>query len=323
MKRLVAFDLDGTLAESKQGIDREMAGLLARLSRWATVAVISGGDWPQFKQQLVEQLPPDIDLTNWFLLPTCGTKLYRHDGGWSPVFADLLQSGERAAILAAFVNALESTSLTAQKVWGNRIEDRGSQITFSGLGQQAPLAAKQAWDPDFSKRRRLQAILAAALPGFAVRIGGSTSIDITRAGIDKAYGMGRLAEISGIRCGDMIFVGDAIFPDGNDYAVHQAGIDTIAVRNVDETKRVIEAIILCLACGSGRPHLQPPFLGHQAIAPACVHSAIMGVDRLPAGALSEAPRDLRRSAEPSRIRAESTFNRAIRKSSLEPYPSCL
>lgn len=247
MKRLVAFDLDGTLAESKRAIDPEMAGLLTRLSRCATVAVISGGDWPQFRQQLVEKLPDGIDLANWFLLPTCGTKLYRHQGSWSPVYADLFDPGERTAILAACATALDVAGLADEPIWGDRIEDRGSQITFSGLGQQAPLPAKTAWDPDFAKRRRLQAVLAAMLPGFAVRIGGSTSIDITRAGIDKAYGMRKLAELSGIAFAEMIFVGDAVYPDGNDYPVREAGIDTIAVSGVDETKRAIEAIAFCLA----------------------------------------------------------------------------
>ena len=246
MKRLIAFDLDGTLAESKQSIDAEMAGLLVRLSNCAIVAVISGGDWPQFSRQLVGNLPDDLDLASWFLLPTSGTKLYRYQGSWQRVYADLFTDDEHRLILAAFDAALAEAGLADERIWGERIEDRGSQITFSGLGQQAPLGAKEAWDPDFAKRKRLQAMLGAALPLFAVRIGGSTSIDITRAGIDKAWGMARLAEISGISFAEMIYIGDAVYPGGNDYPVREAGIDTIAVRDVHETKRVIEAIAYCL-----------------------------------------------------------------------------
>ena len=246
MKRLVAFDLDGTLAESKQAIDHEMAGLLLRLSRCAGIAVISGGDWPQFRQQLVGNLLAGSDFAHWYLLPTCGTKLYRYEQDWTPVYADMLTDPEREAVLRAFAFALDEAGLADERIWGERIEDRGSQITFSGLGQQAPLAAKEAWDPDFVKRRHLQALLDACLPGFAVRIGGSTSIDITRAGIDKAYGMGMLSTLSGVGFSEMIFLGDAVYPDGNDYAVYKAGIDTIAVRGIDETKRAIEAITFCL-----------------------------------------------------------------------------
>ncbi len=246
MKRLVAYDLDGTLAESKQPIDPETAALLARLTKVAVVAVISGGDWPQFTQQLVGKLPDDTDLNRLFLLPASGTKLYRYRGGWEQVYAELFTDDERARILGALASSVSAQGLDGAQSWGEKIEDRGSQITFSGLGQQAPLDAKQAWDPDFAKRKRLQAAIVPLLPDFAVRVGGSTSIDITRKGIDKAYGMAKLATASGIPISEMIFIGDALYPGGNDYAVQEAGIDAIAIRDVLETRKVTEAIVLCL-----------------------------------------------------------------------------
>lgn len=246
MKRLVAYDLDGTLAESKQPIDPETAELLARLTKVAIVAVISGGDWPQFMQQLVGNLPDDTELDRLFLLPASGTKLYRYHARWEQVYAELFTDDERADILGALASSVSKQGLDTAQSWGDKIEDRGSQITFSGLGQEAPLDAKQAWDPDFAKRKRLQAALISLLPGFEVRVGGSTSVDITRKGIDKAYGMAKLATASGIPAAEMIFIGDALYPGGNDYAVHEAGIDTVAVRDVIETRRVSEAIALCL-----------------------------------------------------------------------------
>lgn len=246
MKRLVAFDLDGTLAESKQAIDPEMASLLERLSHLAIIAVISGGDWPQFRQQLVCNLPAGFDTGRLFLLPTCGTKLYRCAGEWQPVYCDQLSDDARSRILGAFEGALVQAGIANEHTWGKRIEDRGSQITFSALGQKAPLEAKLAWDPDFSKRKRLQLALAAALPGHSVRIGGSTSIDITQAGVDKAYGMHKLAQFALVDFAEMIFVGDALFPGGNDFPVREAGIDSIAVRDTEETKRVIETLLCSL-----------------------------------------------------------------------------
>ena len=246
MKQLIAFDLDGTLAESKQAIDREMSGLLSRLLQVAMVAVISGGDWPQFEQQLVGNLPKDVDFARLFLLPTSGTKLYRFDSGWHRAYGELLGEAERGHILRALEDTAISTGLSSEQSWGEKIEDRGSQITYSGLGQQAPLDAKREWDPDFAKRKRLQAALGPLLPGFAVNVGGTPSIDITREGVDKAYGMRKLAEVAGVPGADMIFVGDALYPGGNDYPVLAAGIDTIAVRDITETKRIIETIVFCL-----------------------------------------------------------------------------
>ena len=57
----------------------------------------------------------------------------------------------------------------AERVLGKVIEDRGSQVTFSALGQQAPLAEKEKWDPDFVKRKKIAAILKTLIPEFSGR----------------------------------------------------------------------------------------------------------------------------------------------------------
>lgn len=247
MKQLVAFDLDGTLAESKQPLGEPMGAALAELLSVAHVAVISGGDWPQFEKQVASRLPNDADRSRLWLMPTTGTKLYRYDdSGWSSVYAELFDDTTKANILAAFDASLEATGFVPEQTWGERIEDRGSQITFSALGQQAPIDAKEHWDPDFAKRRIIQADLRDRLPGLSINMGGATSIDITREGVDKAYGLTRLADESGIGIGDMIFIGDAIFPGGNDYPAKAMGMDTVRVRDPQETLAVIAAIVACL-----------------------------------------------------------------------------
>lgn len=178
-------------------------------------------------------------------MPTTGTKLYRFTHGWAAVYEELFDAGERARIIAALSEASAKAGLSDERIWGERVEDRGSQITYSGLRQQAPLYAKTAWDPDFDKRRALQSTLKELLPELSINIGGSTSIDITRPGIDKAYGMRRLAEHADVASAQFLFVGDALYPGGNDYPVKAAGIDSIAVRDVAETRSVIEAVIAC------------------------------------------------------------------------------
>jgi HAD superfamily hydrolase (TIGR01484 family) len=248
MKRLVAFDLDGTLALSKQPLDAAMAAQLARLLAVAMVAVISGGDWPQFDKQLVQRMPADADLSRLIVMPTTGTKLYRYEAGaWQRLYADLFSAEESKRIREALAKAVAQAGVAPERIWGEQIEDRGSQITFSGLGQQAPLDAKAQWDPDRSKRARIQALLRDMLPDFAVNIGGSTSIDITRKGVDKAYGLRKLAGQSGVSLAEMIFIGDAVFPGGNDYPAKMLGVDTVHVRDIDETRTVVGAIIACLA----------------------------------------------------------------------------
>jgi len=252
MKSLIVFDLDGTLAESKASLDGEMATLLARLLEVVKVAVISGGSWAQFEKQVLPHLPQEAGLENLSLLPTCGTQFYRFDGAWQKLYSEDFSTKEKEKIIDALNKAIDLSGFRAKKHWGELIEDRGSQITFSALGQEAPLDEKTKWDPDYSKRKKINELLDASIPEFSIRMGGTTSIDVTRPGIDKAYGIQKLRQQLDVAIGAMIFVGDAIFPGGNDYPAQQAGVACVKVRDPHETKRVIEAIFACLESGPSR-----------------------------------------------------------------------
>jgi HAD superfamily hydrolase (TIGR01484 family) len=246
VKQLIVFDLDGTLAESKSAIDDEMSVLLGKLLATVRVAVISGGDFPQFETQLVANLPKGAPLERLSLLPTCGTKFFTStNGAWTKLYSEDFTQTEKDGIVKALDDAVDASGYKAAKTWGEAVEDRGSQITYSALGQQAPLDEKKHWDPDFAKRKKIQQQLAVTLPDFSVTLGGSTSVDITKPGIDKAYGMRKLRDVLGITIGNMLFIGDALFPGGNDYPVRSTGADCIQVRDPNETKRVIEAVIAC------------------------------------------------------------------------------
>jgi HAD superfamily hydrolase (TIGR01484 family) len=246
MKKLIVFDLDGTLAESKSAIDAEMAGLLHGLLGVAHVAIISGGDYPQFQKQLLANLPPASGLEKLSLLPTCGTRFFRYDDGtWTKLYSEDLAADQKEKIIAALEQAIDESGFKATQTWGPTIEDRESQITYSALGQQAPNSAKGPWDPDFKKRGAIKARLDAMIPEFSVRMGGSTSIDITLPGIDKAYGIYKLRDILHVAVADMLYVGDALFPGGNDEPARTTGATCIQVRDPEETKRVIETIIAC------------------------------------------------------------------------------
>jgi phosphomannomutase len=247
MKALIVFDIDGTLAESKAAIDPEMATLLGALLAVVKVAVISGADLPQFQTQVVGHLPTGADLRRLSLLPTNGTRFYRFEGAWHELYAEDLTPAQKQQIEAALNACVAESGYKAEKTWGPAIEDRESQITYSALGQQAPLDAKKNWDPDFSKRKKIKSLLDPMLPGFAVRLGGTTSIDVTLPGIDKAYGIHKLQDILKVPVAEMLYVGDALFPGGNDYPVRSTGAACVQVRDPDETKRVIETITACLA----------------------------------------------------------------------------
>ncbi|MDO3642163.1 HAD-IIB family hydrolase [Mucilaginibacter sp. L3T2-6] len=249
MKKLIVFDLDGTLAESKAAIDKEMAERLAALLTVAKVAVMSGGDWPQFEKQVLGHLPKGAKLRNLSILPTCGTKYYQYKRGWKQLYAENFTDDQKHKIIDSINKSVDASGYRVKKTWGEAIEDRGSQITYSALGQSAPLDEKKKYDPDFKKRKKIKAHLDKLIPEFDVNLGGSTSIDVTKKGIDKEYGMHKLHQVLDIKISEMIFIGDAIFPGGNDYPAKQSGAYAVCVKDSNEAKRVIEGIIGCLDKG--------------------------------------------------------------------------
>jgi HAD superfamily hydrolase (TIGR01484 family) len=244
--RLVAFDLDDTLAPSKTAIDPRMGDLLLRLADRVEVAIISGGQLQQFQTQVVDRLPETdaATLARLHLMPTCGTQYYRlTEAGIETVYALSLTDDEKARALTAVEEEAKRLGLWESETWGPILEDRGSQITFSALGQSAPLEAKTAWDPTGEKKNTLRDAVAARIPDLEVRSGGSTSVDITHRGIDKSYGMKKLAEQTGISLDDMLFVGDRLDEHGNDYPVLAMGVTCHAVEGWEDTAEFLDELI--------------------------------------------------------------------------------
>lgn len=245
--KLIIFDLDGTLAESKQPLTREMASLVTQLMSSVNVAVISGGEMPQFMKQVVDALPSGANFANLYLLPTSGAAFYAYEKGtWKKIYEERLSGKEAHVIETAMRAAAEETGVVnfSEPSWGERIEYRGGQVTLSALGQQAPIVLKKEWDPSHEKRRALQTNIAERIPEFSVGIGGATSIDVTKRGIDKAYGVRKLCERISISESDALYVGDELETGGNDEAVYKTEARIERVKNPHETELLIRSFLL-------------------------------------------------------------------------------
>lgn len=244
-RKLIAFDLDDTITVSKSTVTPAMAARLVALLGLFDVAIISGGRFEQFDRQLLSYMPaaPDV-LDRLHVLPTSGTRYHRLvDGEWRALYAEDLSADEKADIVEVLTSTAHRLGLWESQVYGDVIEDRGSQVTFSALGQDAPPEAKYAWDPDDAKKRSLRDAAAHLLPGMSVRMGGRTSVDVTRQGIDKAYGMRRLLEATGLDKSAVLYFGDQLQPGGNDFPVKEMGIATVEVGGCAETLVAIDAVL--------------------------------------------------------------------------------
>lgn len=252
-KELIVFDLDGTLVETKSSVDDEMAGLFERLLAKKQVAVIGGAKFERFKKDLVDKLnaPPEL-FGNLFLFPTTASSFYRYDNGWKEIYSEEFSKEQKDKIMEAFEKAFKEINyIRPEKTYGEIIEDKGSQITFSALGQDVVaeldgegIKLKKKWrDENQELKLKLTRTLQKYLPDFEVRAAGYTSIDITRKGIDKEYGIRQIQKHLGVPIEDMLFVGDAFFPGGNDEAVLQTGVLYFEVKGVESTKELIRHLI--------------------------------------------------------------------------------
>ncbi|MBN9240093.1 MAG: HAD family hydrolase [Micrococcales bacterium 70-64] len=243
--KAVVFDLDDTLAPSKSTMDPSMSDALARLLDRIDVCIISGGRFEQFEKQALDGFRAgDAAMARLHLMPTCGTRYYLwRDGAWQLQYAEDLTDDEKSRTIAALEAGARELGMWHPGAWGDIIEDRGSQITFSALGQQAPIAEKLAWDPDGAKKRALGAWVQERLPDLEVRGGGSTSLDITRKGIDKAYGIDKLVAQLGVELEELLFLGDRLDEAGNDYPVYRHGVLCVPVHGWEQTRDYVDALL--------------------------------------------------------------------------------
>lgn len=250
-RKVIAFDLDDTLAVTKSPISDRMSELLGKLLEHYDVCVISGGKIEQFHMQVVDRLDVPAHLLNkMHLMPTCGTRYYRYDelkAEWALQYAEDLTGAEKKQIIDALESSAKEAGLWVEEPYGEIIEDRNSQVTYSALGQKAPAEEKYAWaEKNAENKLKLRALVAEKLPNLEVRLGGTTSVDVTRIGIDKAYGMDKLIKAIEISKEEVLFIGDKLQEGGNDYPVKAMGIDSIQVDGWEDTALVLEGILAAI-----------------------------------------------------------------------------
>jgi len=229
--KVLAFDLDGTLAESKQPIPAKIAKELDRLMNDYQVAIVTGGTLEQVQRQVVQNLVTPVGL-EVFSCSGATYHIYGMDGTPQPIYEHIIKDADRWEIQSQIEAAARKLGYWVEVTHGNAFEFRGSQLTWSACGQLAAVEVKSGFDPDGSKRKAIIAEL--NLPGFDIRLGGMTSIDVSLKGYDKGYAMEVLTK-SGYKLDEIIYFGDQFGPSGNDLPVRKAGVLCYTVKNWGET----------------------------------------------------------------------------------------
>ncbi len=262
---LLSFDVDDTVAESKQKMPEKMVKLFAKLILKYKIHFISGGKYSLMVANTISPIIKEFlqdsnslkPLENIYFSPTVGAALYFIDTKffaknnytapecpcYIQVYAKKISLKEFKRIKEVFDKVLRQFDFIPKQTYGEQLEYRETTVAFSALGQEAPVEKKKPFDPDKTKRKLIVEALKPLLPEYHIQIGGSTTIDIMQKGISKGMGVGRLVEFLGIPKDSVLFFGDSIFEGGNDYSVYEAGFDVVKVKNWQDTYKYLQQLI--------------------------------------------------------------------------------
>jgi HAD superfamily hydrolase (TIGR01484 family) len=242
---IIAFDLDGTLSRSKENISPRMADLINKLTINKKVVVISGGSIEQYNKQLLPYIKNSINL---IMLPLEGSERFEYSPitkKWEMTFKKVFPVDIKKDVVDVLNRIIKSKKFDIPTVHeGAYIEDRDTEIAFSALGQNAHINEKESWDPDHKKRDKIKNIIEKEVPNVSVTIAGTTTIEVLPKGWNKAVGLNYYLKEAGFNIDDVVFVGDAIYPGGNDYPISQLNIKSYRVNGPSDTEAVIEKILL-------------------------------------------------------------------------------
>lgn len=233
------FDLDKTLTKSRTPMETAHQDVFERLCRERDVVVVTGGT----VEQIQEQITPRFN-GQYFTLAQSGNQAIAKDG--STLWDEKLNDQQIAAAMQFIAKLREYFGITVRDE-NDIIENRGAQIAYSVLGFHENIEKKYAFDPDEKKRQEALAHFAAEVAelaniGVEVVPAGTTNFSFIPAGKHKGFNVRRLREREGWEKSECIYVGDALFPGGNDYVV-EGVVPTHLVKDPDDTFAFIKEML--------------------------------------------------------------------------------
>ncbi len=240
-KKVIIADVDETICEPAQEINLRLAEKINGLiEKGMTFAFISGTHLVELQRMISAHL-----VEEHHLLAGTGTVYSIQKNGFSTLIHNYqLTAVEKAEIMAVFEKLIMEYQLHPLTSKEDQLQDRESQIAFSALGRHAPLELKRRFDPVGEKRIQWIKFLRQYLDEnkYEIALGGTTTLDVTRKGLDKEWAIREFLKINNLSPEDVIFIGDKLYPGGNDYPAAKV-VDCIAVKNPDETTQKLKLFL--------------------------------------------------------------------------------
>ena len=234
MKKLLCFDLDGTLTQHRSKLEEAKKNLLDALGKKYKLLMVGAGNAPRIYAQMNED-PIDI-VANY------GMQESKIIGGKFVIVREEKSEPDKAYFLEKIAYLREKYGYTQFK--GETVEFHSTgMVTFPLLGTKADIADKLSFDPTREKRKVLYPEVLKLFPDYTVYIGGSSSFDFTAKKYNKYDAILAYAKENGYQKEEILYIGDDFGDGGGDSHVRLGGLDYVEITDYKTTGEKLKYLL--------------------------------------------------------------------------------
>lgn len=225
MKKLICFDLDGTLTPHRTPLGEKNKAVLDKLSKKYKLLMVGAGNTKRIFTQM-NGYPVDI-IGNY------GKEESKVIDGEFTIIRQEKSTPDKEFFIKNVEYLRQKYGYTEFK--GETIEFHDSgMVTFPLLGTKADVADKIAFDPTREKRHVLYPEVLEIFKDYSVYVGGSSSFDFAEKQYNKYDAIMKYAKEHGYKKEEILFVGDDFGNGGGDSHVRIFGMDYIEITDHEE-----------------------------------------------------------------------------------------
>lgn len=234
MKKLLCFDLDGTLTQHRSSLEKENRNLLDELSKKYKIIMVGAGNAPRIYEQMGEY-PIDI-IANY------GMQESKMIDGKFTIIREEKSNPDKAYFIEKIAYLRQKYGYTEFK--GETVEFHSTgMVTFPLLGTKAEIKDKIAFDPTREKRKVLYPEVLELFPEYTVFIGGSSSFDFTAKKYNKYDAIMTYAKANGYTKDEILYIGDDFGDGGGDSHIRLGGMDYIEITDYRKTAEALAFLL--------------------------------------------------------------------------------
>lgn len=234
--KVVAMDLDGTLTQHKQPLDKTHRDALIELSKKYKLLMVGAGQTKRIFNQM-EHFPIDIIGNYGLQYATYNPQTKDIDTVRDEVFDINKEEIEKK------VNYFRE-KYGFGKYAGDNVEYHVSGcITFPILGTCAKQEDKLAFDPDRKKRRKIYDEVVSVFSDYNVFVGGSSSFDMSPRPYNKYYALDLYCKENNLLHEQVVYIGDDYGYGGNDESVYKSDFNYLTIDNYEDFPSVIKPLL--------------------------------------------------------------------------------